>query len=138
MAMTRLLEGPSAYLAKLHAHITQIEPGAGYDAHRDSHDVAIFLIQGEIQVLGDKIPAPAVVFLPGGCLHDMRSVGTETAKYLVWEFHKSAHAPAPGVVSVSGDRPTPAKRPRSGGGNAAELSILRPPSSLQTSDKPRP
>lgn len=138
MAMRRLFEGPSAYLAKFHAHTTRIEPGAGYDAHRDSHDVAIFLLQGEIQVLGNKIPAPAVVFLPGGCLHDMQSAGTETAKYLVWEFHKSVHAPAPGLVSVSGDRPTPTRRPGSGGGSAAELSSMRPPSSVQTNDKPRP
>jgi quercetin dioxygenase-like cupin family protein len=137
VAMTRLFEGPSAYLAKFHAHTTRIEPGAGYDAHRDKHDVAIFLMEGEIQVLGDKVPAPAVLFLPAGCLHDMKSVGTEPAKYLVWEFHKSARAHAPGPVAVSGDRPTPATRPGSGGGNAAALSAMRPPSSAQSSDKPR-
>jgi uncharacterized cupin superfamily protein len=137
IAMTRLFEGPSAYLAKFHAHTTRIEPGAGYDAHRDSHDVAIFLIEGEIQVLGNKVPAPALVFLPAGCLHDMKSVGTQTAKYLVWEFHKSVRAPAPELVAVSGDRPTAAKRPGSGGSSAAGLSAVRPPSSVQTSDKPR-
>ncbi|WP_191909123.1 cupin domain-containing protein [Hypericibacter adhaerens] len=119
MAMTRLFEGPSAYLGKFHAHVTRIEPGAGYDAHRDGHDVAIFLLQGKIRVRGKEIPAPAVVFLPAGCLHDMKSVGTQTAKYLVWEFHKSARAPAPGLAAVSGDRQTPAKRPENGGRTAA-------------------
>ncbi len=89
-SMKLILEDRSAFLAKLHMHITRIEPDAGYGAHRDVHDVAIFLIQGEIQVLDSKIPAPAVVFLPGGCLHDMRSTGAETAKYVVWEFHIDA------------------------------------------------
>ena len=74
VAMQMLFEGPSAFLGKLHAHVTRILPGEGYAAHRDEHDVSIFLIEGEIAVLGKNIVAPAVVFFPAGHLHDMKAV----------------------------------------------------------------
>jgi mannose-6-phosphate isomerase-like protein (cupin superfamily) len=89
VAMKTLFEGPSAFLGKLHAHVTRIVPGGGYDAHRDAHDVSIFLIKGEIAVLGKRIVAPAVVFFPAGHLHDMKVAGSEPAKYVVWEFHRT-------------------------------------------------
>ena len=90
VAMKNLFEGPSAYLGKLNAHVTRIEPGGGYEAHRDAHDVSIFLIEGKITVLGKEIVAPAVVFFPGGDLHDMVAAGDQPAKYIVWEFHRTA------------------------------------------------
>ncbi len=95
ISMTRLVEGSTAFLGKLHAHATRILPGGGYEAHRDSHDVAIFLLKGEIAVLGHHIRAPGICFMPAGSPHDMRSIGADPAQYLVWEFHKSAAPPAP-------------------------------------------
>jgi mannose-6-phosphate isomerase-like protein (cupin superfamily) len=89
VAMHTLFEGQSAFLAKLHAHVTRLLPGAGYKAHRDEHDVSIFLIEGDIEVLGRAIAAPALVFLPAGCLHGMKCLGSKPAKYVVWEFHKT-------------------------------------------------
>jgi uncharacterized RmlC-like cupin family protein len=89
ISMGPLLEGPTAFLGKLHAHTTRIEPGGGYDSHRDSHDVAIFLLTGEIAILGRGIRAPAISFIPAGYPHDMSSVGADPARYLVWEFHRS-------------------------------------------------
>ena len=32
-----------SYLQKLHAHITELDPGAGYPSHADDHDVAIIV-----------------------------------------------------------------------------------------------
>jgi mannose-6-phosphate isomerase-like protein (cupin superfamily) len=101
VAMKTLFEGPSAFLAKLHAHLTCIAPGKGYAAHRDEHDVSIFLIEGEIAVLGKRVVAPALVFFPAGHLHDMRSMGAKTAKYIVWEFHRTENA----RISVSAQKP---------------------------------
>lgn len=103
IAMHTLFEGPSAFLGKLHGHVTQIAPGGGYAAHRDEHDVSIFLIQGEIAILGKRIVAPSVVFLPAGHLHDMKAVGLTPAKYIVWEFHRTEarHDPIP----VSAQKP---------------------------------
>jgi mannose-6-phosphate isomerase-like protein (cupin superfamily) len=96
-----LFKGPSAFLGKLQAHVTRIAPGRGYAAHRDDHDVAIFLIEGEIAVLGKRIVAPAVVFFPAGQLHDMKALGPKEAKYVVWEFHRTA----PAQIPVSAQKP---------------------------------
>ena len=90
ISMAPLLEGATDFLGTLHAHATRIEPGGGYGAHRDTHDVAIFLIKGEIAILGSAIAAPAVAFVPAGYPHDMRATGAAPAQYLVWEFHKRA------------------------------------------------
>ena len=106
LSMTPLLDGPTGFLDKLHAHVTRIQPGAGYAAHRDTHDVAIFLIEGDIAVLGRPIAAPAVVFLPAGCLHDMKAAGAQPAKYLVWELHGHAAEIAPARDAL-GVNPTP-------------------------------
>jgi len=105
VSMRMLSEGPSAFLGKLHAHVTRILPGGGYKAHRDAHDVSIFLIEGEIAVLGKSIAAPAVVFLPAGHLHDMRALGTEPAKYVVWEFHRAEPEHVPGEIRISAQAP---------------------------------
>jgi ectoine hydroxylase-related dioxygenase (phytanoyl-CoA dioxygenase family)/mannose-6-phosphate isomerase-like protein (cupin superfamily) len=101
LVMKTIFEGPSAFLGKLQAHITLIAPGNGYAAHRDDHDVAIFLIEGEIAVLGQRIIPPAVVFFPAGHLHDMRVVGQKPAKYICWEFHRTE----PGQIPVLAQEP---------------------------------
>jgi mannose-6-phosphate isomerase-like protein (cupin superfamily) len=93
VSMRNLFEGPSAFLGKLHGHVTRIASGGGYAAHRDAHDVSIFLIEGTIAVLGNTIAAPAVVFFPAGEVHDMKAVGPEPAKYMVWEFHRTVGRP---------------------------------------------
>ena len=100
VAMLTLFEGPSAFLGKLHAHVTRILPGGGYKAHRDAHDVSIFLIEGEIAVLGKTIVAPGLVFIPAGRLHDMKALGTDPAKYVVWEFHRKPHQHVPAGIRV--------------------------------------
>jgi oxalate decarboxylase/phosphoglucose isomerase-like protein (cupin superfamily) len=100
VAMTGIYEGATGFLAKLHAHISRIKPGAGYTAHRDDHDVAIFLIRGEIAIMGKKIIAPTIVFLPARSLHDLQSVGPDTAKYLVWEFHRTVEGLAPSALLI--------------------------------------
>ena len=82
-------DGPSVWLGKLHAHITRLQPGAGYGAHRDEHDVVIFLLEGAFELMNARIAAPALVFLPAGCLHDMKALGPGLTKYLVWEFHRT-------------------------------------------------
>src|SRR4029079_5969110 len=43
MSMQMLFEQPTAYLDKLHAHVTDMQPGAGYPLHTDEHDVAIIV-----------------------------------------------------------------------------------------------
>ncbi|MFP3899984.1 MAG: cupin domain-containing protein [Acidimicrobiia bacterium] len=85
-----LFEGPTRYLEKLHCHTTLLGPGAGYDAHRDDHDVAILLLEGTIEVLGQRLGDNSIVFVPAGQLHGMHNPGPGVARYLVIEFHGRA------------------------------------------------
>ena len=48
-----LLDGPTEQLANLHSHFTVLQPGAGYEPHRDAHDVAIVTLAGRIETLGE-------------------------------------------------------------------------------------
>jgi len=82
-----LLEGPTECLAKLHAHLTTLEPDAGYDPHRDSYDVAIVTLEGTVETLGMRLGPVSVVYYAAGEAHGMRSVGSGPARYLVLEFH---------------------------------------------------
>ncbi len=98
----QLLEGPTRCLTKLHSHLTVLEPGAGYEPHRDAHDVAIVTIAGTVETLGERVPPRSVVYYGADALHGLRNVGSEPARYLVFEFH------APGPESVA--PPSPLRR----------------------------
>jgi len=89
-----VLNGTTGCLGKLHAHLTQLAPGAGYEAHRDSHDVAIVVLDGTVETLGRKVGANSVVYIGAGEMHGMRNPGDVPARYLVFEFH------APGTVKL--------------------------------------
>ena len=85
---TRLLfEGPTAYLGKLHAHVTGLQPGAGYPAHADEYDVAIIVFSGTVETLGKTVGPGGSIYYAAGQPHGMRNVGNDPAKYLVFEFH---------------------------------------------------
>jgi mannose-6-phosphate isomerase-like protein (cupin superfamily) len=81
-------EGPTAYLAKLHAHYTMLGPGGGYAPHSDDYDVAIILLSGRIETLATEVEAPAVIYWSAKQLHGLRNIGAEAARYLVIEFHR--------------------------------------------------
>ena len=82
-----LLEQPTRYLRKLQGHVTVLEPGGGYEAHADAYDVAIVVLEGELETIGGR-PAPHdVIFYRAGEPHGMRNVGSEPARYVVFEFH---------------------------------------------------
>ena len=82
-----LFEQPTQLLGKLHAHLTTLQPGAGYEAHADPYDVAIVLFSGEVETVGERIRPLGLVYYSAGELHGMRNVGTTPATYLVFEFH---------------------------------------------------
>jgi mannose-6-phosphate isomerase-like protein (cupin superfamily) len=89
MSMPVLFEGPTAYLDKLHAHVTDLQVGAGYPAHIDEHDVAIVVFTGTVETLGKTLGPGGTIFYAAGEPHGMRNVGDERARYLVFEFHRS-------------------------------------------------
>jgi hypothetical protein len=102
-----LFEGTTAYLARLHSHVSMLEPGAGYDEHHDAHDVAIVVLEGTLESLGVEVTAPAVLFTSGGHQHGIKNAGAIPAHYVVFEFH--GNAPEPVAVSPGTTVPVPAE-----------------------------
>jgi quercetin dioxygenase-like cupin family protein len=82
-----LFEGATAHLSKLHAHITQLQPGAGYPPHADEYDVAIVVLSGRVETLGRTVESHSVIYYSAGELHGMKNAGEAIARYLVFEFH---------------------------------------------------
>lgn len=83
----RVLEGQTTHLRQLHAHVTTLQPDAGYDPHVDAYDVGIVVLEGTVETLGERVGPCGVVFYAAGESHGMRSVGDGPATYLVFEFH---------------------------------------------------
>ncbi|TMH48075.1 MAG: cupin domain-containing protein [Betaproteobacteria bacterium] len=82
-----LFEGPTASLTKLHCHASTLLPGASYSPHVDAHDVAIVILEGELETLGERVKPCSVIFHPAGESHGMRNPGGSPARYVVFEFH---------------------------------------------------
>jgi mannose-6-phosphate isomerase-like protein (cupin superfamily) len=103
-----LFEGPTAFLRKLHCHLSVLQPGAGYDPHADAYDVALLLLEGKVVTANTKLSAPAVAYFGRGELHGLRCVGKEAARYLAIEFHGSGvgqSAERPLAISVRAKQP---------------------------------
>jgi uncharacterized cupin superfamily protein len=98
-----VFEGPTACLRKLHCHASTMEPGPGYEPHVDAHDVAIIVLEGEVETLGQCVRPHGVIFYPAGEPHGMRNIGETVAKYLVFEFHggRPSHKPTPSAHQTS-------------------------------------
>ncbi|HXM95834.1 MAG TPA: cupin domain-containing protein [Candidatus Dormibacteraeota bacterium] len=95
-----VFEGPTAYLRKLHCHASTLAPGAGYEPHFDAYDVAIIVLEGEIETLGERLGPYSVIFYPAGEPHGMRNPGEAMAKYVVFEFHGSQKALADALPNL--------------------------------------
>lgn len=93
LAASLVFEGPTRWLEKLHCHVTTLEPGGGYEPHLDAYDVGIVTLEGEIEVLGHRVGPHHLLFFASGEAHDMRCVGTEPARYAVFEFHGGGSYP---------------------------------------------
>ena len=82
-----IFQQPTVYLTKLQAHLTTMLPGAGYEPHVDAYDVAILVLSGKLETLGEIVEPHSVIFYSAGEPHGMRNVGQEPTRYLVFEFH---------------------------------------------------
>lgn len=89
-----LLEGPTNFLGKLHAHFSEVAPGGGYEPHADPYDVAIIVLSGAIETLGRTVEPFGVVYYAAGQPHGLRNIGSEPARYIVFEFHGADHGGA--------------------------------------------
>jgi uncharacterized cupin superfamily protein len=87
MHQTRLLDTETEYLRHLRAHVTVLQPGAGYAPHIDAYDVGIIVLEGTVETLGERVGQHGLVFYAAGEPHGMTNVGTVPAVYVVFEFH---------------------------------------------------
>ncbi|MEM7164407.1 MAG: cupin domain-containing protein [Planctomycetota bacterium] len=85
--ITRQLDGPTAWLHKLHCHTSAMEPGAGYEPHVDGYDVVMIVLDGELESLGQTLTPHGVYFYAAGEPHGAHNPGNKTAHYVVFEFH---------------------------------------------------
>jgi len=94
-----VFEGPTTCLRKLHCHVSALLSGAGYEPHIDAYDVAIIVLEGEVETLGERVAPHSVIFYPAGVPHGMRNPAVAIAKYVVFEFHGSQKALADALPS---------------------------------------
>lgn len=94
-AKRKLLRGPTRWLRRLSAHASVLQPGAGYPAHADAHDVAIVVRRGEVETMGHRLGPGDLAWFAAGEPHDMRNVGDGVAAYLVFELHGHRSRPRP-------------------------------------------
>jgi uncharacterized RmlC-like cupin family protein len=83
----RVFEGSTDCLQKLQCHTSTLTPRAAYDSHTDSYDVAIVILEGEVETLGERAGPHSVIFYAAGEPHGMRNPSGAVAKYIVFEFH---------------------------------------------------
>lgn len=82
-----IFQGKTGCLNKLHCHISTLSPGAGYKPHVDAYDVAIIVLEGEVETLGKRVGPYSVIFYAAGEPHGMSNPTNVKAKYIVFEFH---------------------------------------------------
>jgi quercetin dioxygenase-like cupin family protein len=87
-APSTLLNSPTGWLNRLHCHVTRLKPGIGYAPHIDNYDVAIVMLAGKVETIGQVLQPCDVVFYGAGEMHGMKSLSSETSKYLVFEFER--------------------------------------------------
>lgn len=95
----RLFDGPTGWLHRLECHVSTMAPGAGYPPHADAHDVAMVMLDGTLESLGQRLTPHGVFFYAAGELHGAGNPGPAAARYLVFEFHA-----LPTVRRDDGDR----------------------------------
>jgi quercetin dioxygenase-like cupin family protein len=95
LCIRQILAGPTAYLSKLECHCSTLAPRAGYAPHADAYDVALVVLDGQVETLGQRATPYHVIFYPAGQPHGLYNPGEQAARYLVVEFHarKVLHLP---------------------------------------------
>lgn len=89
VASRGIFNNPTRYLRKLHSHVSCVEPTGGYEPHADHYDVAILVLSGTIDTLGQSVGPNGVIFYAEGEPHGIRNTSDVPASYLVFEFRGS-------------------------------------------------
>ncbi|MFN3231369.1 MAG: cupin domain-containing protein [Alphaproteobacteria bacterium] len=89
LAVRTLLDEPTGILSKLHVHLSEMAPRGGYEPHIDAYDMAIVVLEGEIEMMGNTVAPYGLILLSGGQPHAIRNPGAAPARYLVFELHRN-------------------------------------------------
>jgi quercetin dioxygenase-like cupin family protein len=87
LSLNILFEQPTGFLKRLHCHVSVLPPGAGYEEHRDMYDIAILVMEGEVETLGQRVGPGGVIFYAEDEEHGILNPTSFPARYLVFEFH---------------------------------------------------
>jgi len=82
-----IMDQPVDHLRKLHLHRSRLQPGGGYEPHADAYDVALIVLQGNVESLGVLAKPYDVFHFAAGEPHGIHNPGDVPAEYLVIEFH---------------------------------------------------
>ena len=90
VATSLVFEAPTDWFGRLHCHLTNVQPGAGYAPHADRYDVAIVLLAGAIEVGGTVLRDRGIAYFGRGEIHGMRNPDDIPATYLVFELDRKS------------------------------------------------
>lgn len=107
-----LFSQPTAWLRKLGCHTSALAPGGGYEPHADAYDVAILVLDGEVETLGERVHPGGVIFYAAGEPHGMRNPGKTPAHYVVFAFHARRTAPKARKSRAMRGQPMEPPRPK--------------------------
>ena len=83
-----VFEDRTAYLNKLHCHVSTLAPQAGYAPHADTYAVLIVVLDGEVETLGRRAGPHSVIFYAAGEPHGVRNPSpAKESHYVVFELH---------------------------------------------------
>lgn len=83
-----VFEDRTAYLNKLHCHVSTLAPQAGYAPHADTYAVLIVVLDGEVETLERRAGPHCIIFYASGEPHGLRNPSqTQAARYVVFELH---------------------------------------------------
>ncbi len=88
-----IMDQPVDHLRKLHLHRSRLQPGGGYEPHADAYDVALIVLQGNVESLGVLAKPYDVFHFAAGEPHGIHNPGDVPAEYLVIEFHGDTVVP---------------------------------------------
>ncbi|HEY4491946.1 MAG TPA: hypothetical protein VI958_08085, partial [Acidobacteriota bacterium] len=90
-------QGSTKHLSQLQCHGSHLAPRCGYPSHADAYDVAIIVMEGEVETLGQQVGPHGVIFYTAGQPHSMHNPGQKASNYLVFEFHGCSYPPRSSV-----------------------------------------
>lgn len=82
----QLFDGPTALLRNLGCRVSTLAPAEEYSGYSDLANIAIIVLEGEIETLGKRVRPYSVVFYKSGNRHDISNPGEGNAQYVMFEF----------------------------------------------------